>query len=133
MIPTMYADDGIGLAAPQVAKNIRVCTIGHAAIGKNIKIKKGNIDPQKDLVLVNLVWERVSKKTEIDIEGCLSFPKTFGKVRRYVEIDVKAMDRDGNDLHFIAKNFFSRVIQHEVDHLDGILFIDKAFDIYTVQ
>lgn len=121
LIKTMYTDDGIGIAAPQVGRNIRICIIGKNAIpGK-----------KKDLVLVNPVWTKLSRKTDWDTEGCLSVPKTYGKVKRYTTIQVEALDETGAPLSFEARNFFARVIQHEVDHLDGILFIDKAIDIYT--
>lgn len=120
LIATMYADDGIGIAAPQVGNNIRICIIGKAAT------------PQKkqDLILVNPVWTKLSRKTEWDTEGCLSVPKIYGKVKRYTTIEVQALDENGNKIQFEAKKFFARVIQHEVDHLDGILFIDKAKDTY---
>lgn len=120
MIPTMHKADGIGLAAPQVAKNIRICVVGKEA------------DPclKNDLILVNPVWTKNNKKTHTDSEGCLSVPKKFGKVKRYADIHVGAMDRHGKQFSFDAKNFFARVIQHEVDHLEGTLFIDKATDVY---
>lgn len=124
MIETMYGDDGIGLAAPQVGKNIRLCIIGKEAVEGLQKT---------DLVLINPTIERMSKKTAWDTEGCLSVPKKFGKVKRYTEIQVHAMDRNGNQITFLAKNFFARVIQHEVDHLDGILFIDKAKGIFDAS
>jgi peptide deformylase len=133
MIPTMYADDGIGLAAPQVGKNIQICIIGHKAFEENIKIIKGDIDTKKDLVLVNPTVKPTSRKKESDIEGCLSVPKTFGKVKRFKYIRIQALDRKGNEIEFEAKNFFARVIQHEVDHLNGILFIDKAKDIFREE
>ena len=121
MIPTMYGDDGIGLAAPQVGRNIRIAIIGKDA-DKSLKT---------DLVLVNPVWEKISKKTNTDVEGCLSVPKQFGKVKRCTDIEVTALDSAGKKLHFKAHKFFARVIQHEVDHLNGILFIDKATDIFS--
>ena len=123
MVPTMYDDDGIGLAAPQVGENIRVCVVGKEA------------DPtlKKDLILVNPVWIKNNRKTHIDYEGCLSVPKKFGKVKRYTDIHVNAWNEQGESVSFDAKNFFARVIQHEVDHLDGILFIDKATDIYEAD
>ncbi len=120
MIPTMYDDDGIGLAAPQAARNIRVCVIG----------KEADKSLTDDLVLVNPVWIKNSSKTHTDYEGCLSVPGTFGKVKRYTDIHVDAWDRRGRPLSFEARKFFARVVQHEVDHLDGILFIDKATDIF---
>ncbi len=120
MIPTMYADDGIGLAAPQVAQNIRICVIGKGA--------DSSLD--EDLILVNPVWTPMSRKRNTDIEGCLSVPNIFGKVKRYTHIKVNSWNRQGDILEFLASNFFARVIQHEVDHLNGILFIDKATGMY---
>jgi peptide deformylase len=120
MIPTMYLKDGVGLAAPQINRSLQICVIH-----KNYTDKK-----DKDLVLVNPVWKKVGIFKDWDEEGCLSVPNTFGKVKRYKKIKVKALDRDGNKLEFTASNFFARVIQHEVDHLNGILFIEKARDIH---
>lgn len=119
MIPKMYKSDGIGLAAPQVGHNIRICIIG----------KDSDNQLKEDMILVNPTWERTGRKKKADMEGCLSVPNTYGKVIRYTRIHVKALDRNGEKLSFDAKNFLARVIQHEVDHLDGILFIDKATDI----
>lgn len=122
LIETMYDDDGIGIASPQVGSNFQICIIGKEAVpGK-----------KKDLVLVNPTFERTSKKTETDTEGCLSVPNVYGKVKRYKDITVKALDENGEVLLFSAKNFFARVIQHEVDHLNGILFINRATDMYEV-
>ncbi|MFZ2189797.1 MAG: peptide deformylase [Candidatus Magasanikiibacteriota bacterium] len=129
MIPTMYQSDGIGLAAPQVGKNIRLCTIGKEAL----KVDKKNTLPVEDLVLINPVWQKLSVRKTEDVEGCLSVPKTFGKVKRYKKIEVIALDKNGKKIKFEAHDFFARVIQHEVDHLDGILFIDKATGIYQVE
>lgn len=127
MIPTMYAADGIGLAATQVGNNIRVCTIGKAAIPEKHLLK------QEDLILVNPVWRKTSIRKVEDLEGCLSVPKTWGKVKRYKNIQVTAWDQNGNPLSFNASDMLARVVQHEVDHMDGILFIDKAKDIHQVE
>lgn len=132
MIPTMYGDDGIGLAAPQVGQNIRLCIVGKASIPKKHELRAVTADQNKDLILVNPVWKKMSRKMVWDTEGCLSVPKVFGKVQRQKYIAVKALDECGHQLQFTAENFFARVIQHEVDHLDGILFIDKAKDVYRV-
>ncbi len=132
MIDAMYDDDGIGLAAPQIGKNIRLFTIGKEAM-KHFDVDEGTVPKHKDFVLVNPVWTRMSRKTAWDTEGCLSVPKTFGKVKRYVDIYVEGLDRHGNVVKFRASKYLARVIQHETDHLNGILFIDKAKDIYTVQ
>lgn len=129
MVVTMYDDDGVGLAAPQVGKNIRLCVVGKEAL----KLDKKNTLPIEDLILINPVWQKTSRRKEIDTEGCLSVPKTFGRVKRYRHIEVTALNRHGEELNFEAHEFFARVIQHEVDHLDGILFIDKAKDIYKID
>src|SRR3989338_4409705 len=97
MIPTMYGDDGIGLAAPQVGQNVRICVIGKEA-DKSLK---------GDIVLVNPSWVKNSKKTHVDYEGCLSVPKKFGKVKRYTNIHVEAWDEHGIPLSFDAKKFFA--------------------------
>lgn len=132
MIPTMYGDDGIGLAAPQVAQNVRIFVVGKEAL-KNFDVQKGAVDTKTDLIVVNPVWTKLTKKTEWDVEGCLSVPKTYGKVKRYMDIHLEGWTRDGKPLSLDAHKFFARVIQHETDHLDGILFIDKAKDIYTAE
>ncbi|MBD3311203.1 MAG: peptide deformylase [Candidatus Magasanikbacteria bacterium] len=122
MIETMHNDDGVGLAAPQIGKNIRIVIIG----------KDANPD-KKDLVLINPRWNKLSRKKIVDLEGCLSIPKTFGKVKRYNKIQVTATNEKGEKIEFEAEKLFARVIQHEVDHLDGVLFIDKARDVYEIE
>ena len=111
MTLTMYQDDGIGLAAPQVGKNIRICVIG----------KEANLDSEDDLILINPVWQKTSRRKLVDIEGCLSVPKTYGKVKRYKSIHVEALNKKGDLIEFEAQDFLARVIQHEVDHLNGLL------------
>lgn len=129
MIPTMYEGDGIGLAAPQVGQGIQIFTVGKEAL-KKYNVIEGIIDSGNDLVIVNPQWRKLSRKTGWDTEGCLSVPKTFGKVKRYRDIHVDAIDRQGRALSFDAHDYFARVVQHEVDHLNGILFIDKAKGVY---
>ena len=130
LIETMYNDDGAGIASPQVGKNIRICIIGKSSIKLD---KKTSIKASEDLILINPIWTKTSIRKDWDTEGCLSVPKTYGKVKRYKHITVKAWDKDGKEINFEAHNFFARVIQHEIDHLDGILFIDKAKDIYKID
>ncbi|MFA5211670.1 MAG: peptide deformylase [Patescibacteria group bacterium] len=128
MIPTMKLKDGVGLAAPQIGKNIRICVIAKEALQKDEKTNYNK--KQNDLILINPIWEKTSRKKNIDTEGCLSVPGFFGEVRRYSDIIVKALNEHGESLEFDAHDYFARVIQHEVDHLDGILFIDKAQKIF---
>lgn len=130
LIAEMYRDDGVGIAAPQVGNNIRLCVIGKEVLPKGFVIPGVAEYKKQDFVLINPEWEKTSKKLAWDTEGCLSVPQIFGKVQRYKNIFVKTLDRFGNEHSFKADAFFARVIQHEVDHLDGILFVDKAKDIY---
>ena len=111
MIETMFASKGVGLAASQVGilKNIIVCSP---------KVSKNEV-----YVLVNPVIVYKSGSV-IDEEGCLSLPSAEGEVERAKLIKVDAFDKDFNKIVFEAKDFFARIIQHEIDHLNGILFID---------
>ncbi|MBI5732222.1 MAG: peptide deformylase [Candidatus Magasanikbacteria bacterium] len=114
MIETMRRHDGVGLAAPQVEQSLRL-----AIISKEV------VSDSKDWVLINPKiikhsWRRASLE-----ESCLSVPGIRKEVKRYVKIRVKARDKDGLAFNFEAKDFLARVIQHEIDHLDGILIVDK--------
>lgn len=108
---TMMHEKGIGLAAPQVGKNIRL-TVIHTKDGI--------------LALINPVILRRSLRKIMGEEGCLSIPGVFGMVKRHGKITVSAMLEDGTQKVFNAEGLFARVIQHEIDHLDGILFIDRT-------
>jgi peptide deformylase len=108
MVPHMYEHDGIGLAAPQVGQNIRACIIGKSALDATDRphSAKTDSDEKKDLVLVNPVYQKLSKKMTEDTEGCLSVPGFYGKVKRYKEIYVSALDAHGNPIEFAAYDFF---------------------------
>jgi len=108
MFETMYAAEGIGLAAPQVGRRERVAVV--------------DVD-DRPLVLVNpeIVARGGSAKAE---EGCLSIPEIFGSVERAERVTVRAVDRDGVAFELEAEGLLARCIQHEIDHLDGKLFID---------
>lgn len=123
MAETMYLKDGVGLAAPQVGQAVRLCVISKAYAP----------DGAKELVLINLVWEKASLFKVWDEEGCLSVPNIYGHVKRFKKIKVKALDLNGRPVSFAAEGFLARIIQHEVDHLDGVLFIDKAKDLHPLE
>ena len=108
---TMEENDGVGLASPQVEKNIRV-----------IAIKDGD----KTLCLINPEITKRSWAKEWGEEGCLSVPDYYGEVQRNKKINCVYRDKKGNKKRMKAEGFPARVIQHEIDHLDGILFTDKA-------
>lgn len=120
---TMRAKEGAGIAAPQVGESIQICLIN-----KDFNA----LNPGHDLVLANPSWQKASLFKTLDEEGCLSVPEIFGQVKRCKKIKVQAFDESGRPLKFTASDFFARVIQHEVDHLNGILFIDKAKNLHKV-
>lgn len=122
MIPSMYLKDGVGLAAPQVGESLRIFIIA-----KEYTEKK-----EKDIILINPKWKRISPFTEWDNEGCLSVSDIYGSVRRYKKVRVTGLDENGQEVDIKASGFFARIIQHESDHLDGVLFIDKAKNLHTV-
>lgn len=114
MAETMYAENGIGLAAPQVAQNIRVITV--------------DVTPEEQgktlMHLINPVIVDSHGRTTYQ-EGCLSFPGISAEVRRKDKIHVVAYNRDGKELDIEADGLLSICIQHEIDHLNGVCFVDR--------
>jgi peptide deformylase len=121
---TMAAYQGVGLAAPQVHVSNRVLV--YLAMGEEDR------DPEV-LVLVNPVIEPMGDEMESSWEGCLSIPDIRGLVSRHSQIKVTALDDTGQDVSYVARDFEARVIQHEVDHLDGILYLDRMDDLATLS
>lgn len=111
MLQTME-DNGnaLGLAAPQVGASVRLCII--------------KLD-RKTHILINPKIVSKSWKKEISEEGCLSFPGKFIPVKRHRKVTVKTLDKNGEKITIKAEGIFARALQHEIDHLDGILFIDR--------
>ncbi|MEO6223210.1 MAG: peptide deformylase [Vicinamibacterales bacterium] len=123
MFDTMREYSGVGLAAPQVHEGVRVFVAGirSAPIGAEVSDDK----EMPLMALVNPEITLVGPATDLGWEGCLSIPDIRGRVPRATAVKVKAFDRTGQPIAFIAKGFPARVIQHEYDHLDGILFFDR--------
>ena len=118
MIDTMIEYHGVGLAAPQVHEGIRIFVADLAAKDDD----KDEVDP---VVLINPEITPVGVDIVEDWEGCLSIPDVRGRVPRAREVTVRALDRRGGRLEFQTQDFRARVIQHEADHLDGVLFFDR--------
>lgn len=118
MTETMYEAGGVGLAAPQVG------------IGKRLVV----IDPGDDQLihLINPCLEETVGET-VDVEGCLSIPGVYGEVPRAEKVTVTALDRDGREIRFQAEGLPARILQHEIDHLEGILFIDRAVRLVAAE
>ena len=123
MFDTMREYSGIGLAAPQVHESLRVFVAG---VRRDSPIGDMNDDVDMPLIaLINPELAPIGKDAEEGWEGCLSIPDIRGLVPRASEIRVRAFDRTGQRVEFVAKGFPARVIQHEYDHLNGILFFDR--------
>lgn len=111
MIDTMIYNKGVGLAAPQVGRL------------ENIIVVSPKVSKKEVFVYINpIITKQVGSVS--DVEGCLSVPCASGDVIRASEVEVEALDRDGNKISFSATDFYARIIQHEIDHLRGKLFID---------
>jgi peptide deformylase len=127
LIETMRDANGAGLAATQVYEPVRVCAI---EVNNNPRYPyKPNIPLT---VLVNPVLTPVGDETFDNYEGCLSVPNLRGLVRRHAEVRVQAWDRHGRDLDFVARGLSAGTFQHEVDHLDGLIFVDRVADTKTL-
>lgn len=118
MHETMREEAGVGLAAPQIGRNIRLVVI-HLPEGY-----QDEIDTEVNLTLFNPEIVKAGGR-ETDYEGCLSFPDLIGPVERYSWVIVKGQDENGDRVRFRAKGILARVLQHEIDHLDGVLFFDR--------
>ena len=115
MFDTMNEYAGIGLAAPQVHQELRLFVAG-------VDDQNSTMQP---VVMINPEIEVIGEETEEDWEGCLSIPDIRGKVLRAKNIRVRSLDRHGKLQQITATGFPARVIQHETDHLNGILFVDR--------
>lgn len=114
MIETMRDANGIGLAAPQVGESIRMVVV--------------DFDPEnhEPRVLINPVIVRRSRQKETIDEGCLSFPGLRSKVKRALKVTCEAQNLDGDVVEYQVEGLPARAVQHEIDHLDGMLFVDKV-------
>ncbi len=122
MLETLYADSsGVGLAAPQVGVPIRLAVID---------VKR---DAKKPIVLINPTCEAQGEEKVESNETCLSVPFRSGKVMRHKSVLVHALDYHGMPIEIAGEKFLSNVLQHEIDHLDGILYIDKVEDISQLE
>ena len=127
MIETMKEYDGVGLAADQVHESLQLAVL---EVAENPRYPD---KPKVPLtVLVNPRITPLSEEMEDDWEGCLSIPDLRGVVPRYKSVRVQAYDRYGQPLDFVALDFHARVIQHEFDHLNGKVYLDRMRDLTTL-
>ena len=129
MIETMHAAHGVGLAAQQIGEALKLTVLDISAVEdrpSTLKLDGREIDPKTamPLVLINPEIE-LRGETEVGIEGCLSFPEITGDIERAQSVTVRAQTLEGETIQIEASGFLARAIQHEGDHLNGILFIDR--------
>jgi peptide deformylase len=127
MVDTMREYDGVGLAAPQVHESVNLLVL---EVQANPRYPDALQVPL--MILGNVQFKSRSREQEEDWEGCLSLPDLRGKVKRHRTVDVSAIDRTGKPLAFKASGFLARVIQHEADHLEGKVFLDRMEDFSTL-
>jgi len=129
MIETMHAAHGVGLAAQQVGEDLQLTVLDVSAVEDRpsmLKVDGTDVDPKTTmpLVLINPDIELLGE-TEVGVEGCLSFPEITGDIERAQSVIVRAQNLEGGTIEFEAGGLLARAIQHEHDHLHGILFIDR--------
>lgn len=126
---------GVGLAAPQIGKNKSVFIVKlHLTSKKGSKTdKKPEKRDKKYLVVINPKIINLSGQEKTLEEGCLSVEKYFGKVKRYDKVFIKATDENGKEFEYSATGVAAQIIQHEMDHLSGILFLDKAKELKIAE
>mgnify|MGYP000574250016 CR=1 FL=1 len=126
MVETMRAAPGVGLAAPQVNASQRV-------IAAEYGDEEDESVPPKLFVIVNPEVTRFSREVVTGTEGCLSIPEIVGDVERPLAVTVKGVNRHGQPLKVKAKGWLARIFQHEVDHLNGVLFVDLAERVWKIE
>lgn len=123
MIETMREAPGVGLAAPQIGRSLKLTVIETLP---ELDEEGNEIEGSRDLFVITnpeIVW--TSRKTVDGIEGCLSIPGYLGEVERFESIRVRAQDRFGKKIKLRLNGWTARIFQHEIDHLNGVLYIDR--------
>jgi peptide deformylase len=126
MVETMRLAPGVGLAAPQVGESTRLIVVEYGD-------EENEETPPKLYVIANPEITRTSQETLVGTEGCLSIPGVQGDVERFVAVTVKGVNRQGKPMTVKAKGWLARIFQHEIDHLDGILFVDRAEKLWQAE
>ena len=131
LIATMRDAPGVGLAAPQVAAGQRIAVIEY---GETPEDAPEDFEPEKKLyVIVNPEIVARSEEMVDGAEGCLSLPGYAGNVMRHKAVTIKALNRKGKPIKIKARDWLARIFQHEIDHLDGVLFIDRASKVWRTE
>lgn len=124
-------DDGAAICAPQIGVSQRMFVVAGRILAE-ISGKIGKTEAQPDMVVINPEIVKISKKTEWLDEGCLSLRYLYGKVKRATKIRIKARDETGKIFELGSSGLLAQIFQHEIDHLNGIIFTDKARDVRDI-
>jgi len=128
MIETMHEYEGVGLAGPQVHLPLRIFVFEvQEKVAKRRGIAKLNAG-----VFFNAVYEPIGTETITDWEGCLSVPFLGGEVPRYKRLRIRGLDHEGNEAELEVTDFTARIFQHEIDHTDGHVYVDRMPDLTTL-
>lgn len=126
MFETMRVENGVGLAAPQINHSVRLIVI-------EILPDRREGEKGVKVALCNPEIVKASDEMVPDIEACLSIPGWYGEVPRHRWVVVKAQNPEGKEVRIKAEDYYARVLQHEIDHLNGVLFTDRIVDIRTLR
>ncbi|PIV26231.1 MAG: peptide deformylase [Anaerolineae bacterium CG03_land_8_20_14_0_80_58_20] len=131
MIETMRAAPGVGLAAPQVGISERLIVVEYY---QNEKAEEAEDETKKKVwVVLNPEIVKASEEKVMGVEGCLSVPNLVGEVERHAAIQVKGLNRRGQPMRVKAQGWLARIFQHEVDHLNGVVFTDRATRVWLPE
>jgi len=133
MIETMRDAPGVGLAAPQVGVSDRVIVVEYAEQEEAEEGQEPKEVEPKLYVMVNPEIVKSSPDTVLGVEGCLSVPGLLGEVERNYEVRIKALNRRGQPMKLKAEGWLARIFQHEIDHLNGVLFTDLATQVWQPE
>lgn len=125
-------DDGVAIAAPQIGYSLRIFVVSGKVENIMKKIEDPNAPIPEDTVFINPIIKKISKDKKLTDEGCLSVRYLYGKVKRSTRATVEAYDENGNKKTVGGSGILAQIFQHETDHLDGVLFIDKAKDLEDI-
>ena len=123
MIETMRDAPGVGLAAPQIGLSERLIVVEYYEKEDDEEIEEA---PKKVWAMLNPEIVKASEEMVMGVEGCLSIPNLVGEVERHLEVQIKGLNRHGKPMKVKAKGWLARIFQHEIDHLNGVLFPDRA-------
>jgi peptide deformylase len=130
MVETMREAPGVGLAAPQIGLSERIIVVEYFEREEDEDVEGA---PKKVWAVINPELTKVSEATLMGVEGCLSLPGLVGQVERHAEVQVKGLNRHGKPMKIKARGWLARIFQHEIDHLNGIMFTERATRVWKPQ